>query len=478
MAIGRATRRGKVTNLALAAGLILAAIGCASDAEQKATGTTPPTDATTGTTGTAPLDARGWAVSYTPGGADAVGRPKHGTEIMDIVADQGRLFASTSSWEDPTGFPQILRLDAADQAWVVDTSFDQQAGGVPMFSRTNALAALRFTTDGDGRPLDDPVTVLVAAVTSRTESDTVLFARDNNGTWTEQRLPTGPGAQPRSLAVARDSTTGVDRAYVGTKVGIFSGTFDPAVPGRIRWGAAPEPGSTDQKGHRVMSLVTVGGVLHALAHDDVLARTDGPDAHWQVAWHDDHVADTDLCGPTCSGLRGGTEVPGPRSHQPELLVAEEGVGGRVLRLDPAANYEPTVEARTDVLLSDKTGQPFAAYTITAYNRFTPLPGPDGATRWATGVQAHARGAGTGRDGSFLLIRDVDATYDVVAVDYLAPPAPSDPNRRDLVAVRALAVSPFDPNHVFIGGFDCNGRPARDTAWIYRGELPNRSEEAK
>jgi len=424
-----------------------------------------------GSGGAVPAD---WTVSYSPGGNDAAGKPRLGTEAMDLVPYEGHLFASTSSWEDPTGYPQVLRLDGAGTSWVVDASFDEYASaGLRAFSRVNALAALTFTTDGTGRPLAAPASLLVAAVTSKTEGDTFLFTRDDtNGRWTKVSLPTATArAQPRSLAVARDQVTGADRAYVGTRAGVFSGAYDPTVPGKIRWGATAEPGSDSSSGHRIMSLVTVGGVLHALAFADVLARTDGNQPSWHPVWHDDHVANPALCGPTCSGLRGGTEVPDPTTARPDLLLAEEGIGGRIIRLDPATGYAATVESQTDQLLAAKLGRPFRPYTITAYNRFTPMPAADGTTTWVTGVQAHSKDASADAGGSYLLTRHRDGTYTVTTIPYRDPPPPTRPSNRALVAVRAVIASPFAHDGMYISGYDCNGNPAHETAWIYHGPSP-------
>ena len=53
---------------------------------------------------------------------------------------------------------------------------------------------------------------------------------------------------------------------------------------------------------------------------------------------------------------------------------------------------------------------------------------------------------------------------------------TDPRQPSLVAVRAIAVSPFAADGgraLCFGGFDCNAVPSHNTAWIYRGVLPAR-----
>ena len=50
---------------------------------------------------------------------------------------------------------------------------------------------------------------------------------------------------------------------------------------------------------------------------------------------------------------------------------------------------------------------------------------------------------------------------------------TDPREPQLVATRTIAVSPFPEDQgrvLYFGGYDCNGVPSHNTAWIYRGEL--------
>ena len=82
-----------------------------------------------------------------------------------------------------------------------------------------------------------------------------------------------PTPQVRSFGGHRDRATGIDRVFAGQDPrGIFSGAYDPAVPGRIRWGAAPEldlsgvsaAGLSGRNGHlRVSSFAECNGRLYA-----------------------------------------------------------------------------------------------------------------------------------------------------------------------------------------------------------------------
>jgi hypothetical protein len=53
---------------------------------------------------------------------------------------------------------------------------------------------------------------------------------------------------------------------------------------------------------------------------------------------------------------------------------------------------------------------------------------------------------------------------------------TDPLKPTLVAVRAIAISPFAEDRgraFYFGGFDCNSVPSHNTAWVYRAEWPSR-----
>jgi hypothetical protein len=74
-----------------------------------------------------------------------------------------------------------------------------------------------------------------------------VFSRDDaTGTWTASTLAQDrpiPGFLPqvRSFGRHRDHATGVDLVFAGQDPrGVFSGAYDPAVAGRIRWSVTPE----------------------------------------------------------------------------------------------------------------------------------------------------------------------------------------------------------------------------------------------
>lgn len=95
---------------------------------------------------------------------------------------------------------------------------------------------------------------------------------DDTGEWTMMTLATNqvsstgiPRGQVRSVAGHVDRVTGVHRVFAGTGRGaVFSGVYDSAVAGRVRWDTEPELPQlpTDVSG-RVHSMAEANGVLYA-----------------------------------------------------------------------------------------------------------------------------------------------------------------------------------------------------------------------
>src|SRR5208283_232170 len=132
------------------------------------------------------LVAPGWERSFQAGYTDPAGHYVGGATIMHLVAHKGLLFAADAYWcdsrniryggTDPTtGWAQILRLDKPGGKWVVDLELG------PRFLRPEILKSVTFTTDGAGKPLAQPVNLLLAAAFSSRPEDVevTLFTRDD-----------------------------------------------------------------------------------------------------------------------------------------------------------------------------------------------------------------------------------------------------------------------------------------------------------
>ena len=204
--------------------------------------------------GVADTQGRGFQVTFQPGSRDQAGHFMGGTEMRTLVAHAGKLFAGNGYWKDrpgPEGFQgaEILVLDRPDGQWRVDHDFDERMpGGRARNFAIGAMGEVRFATDKSGKPLANPVSILLASTWDLSgESD--IYARDDaTGVWTAEELADGAQdlgfrrmQQVRSFGSHRDRVTGIDHAFAGNQPrGVFSGVYDPNVPGRIRWSEAPE----------------------------------------------------------------------------------------------------------------------------------------------------------------------------------------------------------------------------------------------
>lgn len=196
--------------------------------------------------------AEDYQASYHAGSRDASGQYLGGTEMRLLVVHAGKLFAGNGYWEDRPGTegaqpPQVLVLDTAAAPWRVDHAFaDRLSNGRLRDLAVGALAEATFATDGAGRPLARPVSLLLASTWDLTGAARVFVRDDATGNWPAVTLAEdrpGPAFLPqiRAFGTHRDRVTGVDLVFAGEMPrGIFSGAYDAATPTRIRWSAAPE----------------------------------------------------------------------------------------------------------------------------------------------------------------------------------------------------------------------------------------------
>src|SRR5262249_19308195 len=129
------------------------------------------------------------AVSFTAGARDASGTFMGGTELRNLVACHGRLYAGNGYWEDQPGDEgrqgaQILVLDRQGPPWRIEHGFAawSSRGG----RRDPALAALgcaTFATDGAGAGLRVPVSILLASAWDLTGATQVFSRDDATGAW-------------------------------------------------------------------------------------------------------------------------------------------------------------------------------------------------------------------------------------------------------------------------------------------------------
>ncbi len=222
-----------------------------------------------------------------------------------------------------------------------------------------------------------------------------VFSRDDaSGAWTAAELaqdrPT-PGFLPqvRSLGGHRDRVTGIDRVFAGQDPrGIFSGTYDPAVAGRIRWTNVPEldlsgvsaAGLSGRNGHlRISSFAECNGRLYAAVGQQIYERTDGAEPHWRLVYTNRYPGHSE------TGLRGLTAIASPSGQGQVLLAAIEGNAAHLVRVDPRDGSEAT-----ELDLADFLGTAWgmrASYVIAAYNDMAKVRDPGGGEALLIGLEA-------------------------------------------------------------------------------------------
>jgi hypothetical protein len=430
-----------------------------------------------------PVAAQDFQPSYVAGGRDAAGRFMGGTEMRLLVAHGGRLFAGNGYWEDRPGpegpqGPQILVLDALGAQWRVDHQFDERMpNGRPRDLAVGALFEAKFTTDGRGAALPRPVSLLIASNWDLTGATRVFTRDDMTGAWAAITLAQDrPNPlflpQIRAFGSHRDGVTGIDLVFAGQDPrGIFSGTYDPAAPGRIRWTAAPEldlsqvpvVGISGRNGYlRVTSFAEANGRLYATIGQQVYERIDGAAPQWRPVYTNPRPGHSE------TGLRGLTAVPGLGGEV--LLAAIEGNASRIVRIDPRSGGETTELGVDDFLGSGWGMRP--GYTIVAYNNMTRIGGSllmgvmAFIPRTVSAAAGHALvdvGYGQVESGGWYLVRSPDGRYALhrVTADFGHP----------LVSVRTIAPSPFaGDSAIYFGGYDANKAPVHNTAWVARASL--------
>jgi acetyl esterase/lipase len=422
-----------------------------------------------------------WTNVYPNGQTDSAGIRMGGTELLNLTPHRGRLFAGNSySFETdvtnhPPGRCQILVLDSPSSRWRVDAVFDL---GVPN-ARVGALQSFTFKTNPDG-PLPQSKTLLFAGLNQAAAPNCLpVWVRDDDqeGIWiptTDLHVTRRTGV--RSLGFFRDAA-GVDAVYVGVlNNGIYRGTYDPTQPDLMNWNPVPEY-SIPFRNERVMGWAVCNGVLYCSSSNPqagsggggyIYARQEGSPASWSVVAEipKDQGKDTE-------DLRGLSAVPHPTIADKEVLVCT--INGKVWRIDPTSAHTVSVEADLNQIVADAVGYPVLR-VIAAYNEFTPYHGPDGQLIHLVGIGVtYERPYPPTTNNGYYLIRscrDGVIHYQLqTIVDNTAVP----PELKDVLrATRTMCVSPFAEDQgrtLYAGGYDTQGSPCHETAWIYRGPAP-------
>mmetsp|Transcript_61915 Transcript_61915/g.191867 ORF Transcript_61915/g.191867 Transcript_61915/m.191867 type:complete len:834 (+) Transcript_61915:78-2579(+) len=443
-------------------------------------------------------NAYGWFPSYQAG--------EHGlsgTEIVDLAAHKGKLYAGTGYWMN-TGssrYAEVVRLDCPLCNWEVEYS-------LVWATRVEALRSVTFTYGSDGHAIaGGPVTKLIGTnyMDYHNEARCILHAK-NDKTPTEYKWADQVYYQKapfklkyysaRTMVLHRDSVTKADRLFFSTgRDGVVSAVHSPTARTNLDVHGAPEGGPFEA---RPLSMASMDGHLYITAASSVHRRTDGLTPSWSKILDMIDIDDVGTVDEAVGGLRGLVRIPNPGSPTgSSLLVAWNGnehSKGCIYRLDPdgdALNTE--LEGCVKDLTADYFGKnrdgldTLTAFSIADYNYALEVP-----DRTGTAVAVLLVGfevllysysayevptsqmsvAASGKpigfySGSGFLVRKAAKNWEV-----REPSGPRyDPMQQypRQIASRAYAISPFkDDWAVYMGGFDANFHSSRDSAWIQRG----------
>ncbi len=310
----------------------------------------------------------------------------------------------------------------------------------------------------------------------------------------QEEFGLAPGADARALGAHDEGDAFA--FYAGIRpTGVLRGEWDSE--GRtIRWSAEPElvvPGERiDQK---VTGFASCAGSAWVTVRTSLFRRIDGVLPAGQERWVS---AFTDTVeNEQNSGLRGITCVDHDGSEA--LIVGREG-SGEILRFEGLPGDDPTAEVAPPVVEADirrivdetlrswghddlpAEGPGSVGYVIPAYNELVEM----GEGLHMTGVEWNYRQLACPPDrtcqpqrtfdaAACVLRRQVDAGEPVWEMACLGGDATpggevEDPVEQGqaFVAVRVLRPAPWDPEELWLVGYDANFVPALGTGWLAVG----------
>jgi hypothetical protein len=414
-----------------------------------------------------------YSLSYAAGSYDANGSFLGGTELMNLVAFKGALYAGIgywmdrqSAWRDPKPGAQVIVLDTKFSQWRQDFKSSVRATAQE-YTRVSAMERIEFHRFDDvGHVSGLLAEMLVVGLDG--PAGGAVYTQRSPGNWEDTRIPAN--ASIRSLSLHYDSLDRVEKLYVagGAQLyaphegNIYSGVYDAVAPGRIRWDPRPEPVKFQ---NRVMSMVDCGGVLFAAAKPSIYRRNDQK-RQWELVYSHPRQYSFDETK-YASGFRALTCINATGSTGGALLASFEGISGEIVKIDLQTGVA-TVELQSREFLTQQWGYPPAKPDIIIGYNDIPLVKDDPETRLFGLLAISPKPAE--HNSAWLLSR---TNNNMLGYQLHEVRPPSWPNRRSdgaLWSVRAIAISPFpdDQNKiVYLGGYDGHFAPDHNTAWLYR-----------
>ena len=426
--------------------------------------------------------------SHTAGGADPFGTAMLGTETTHFAVHGGALFAAQGSDGNPAipgsaawSGAQILVKVSPSAPWVVDESF---VGHLSV----EAMDSFAFTRSGLTPLQAGPQSVLVASLSDFSAIGANVASvrlRRPGGDWVDSHPNNSGAAFVSAFGFHADDgvTPSGDNVYAGLSNGeIHRGFLIDGANSNLDWTAAanPELSGTGP----VTSFAEANAVLYAACglrqehagaavSGGLYRRVDGADL-WTLVYRWPGPAPLHTAPAPLRVMTGLTTVRDPRGTSGEVLIGARSWPGVIERIDPARDHAVTVELDVRDFFARRWNDDTVRSQDVAigYTRFAPATDPlTGKTVHLIGVWIeHPASAAAPHNGSHFLIRHEDATYEAAEIgNYFSPQLPAGQTLR---ATRAIAVSPFAPDHglaLYFGGFDAAADEVQNTAWIVRGD---------
>ncbi len=431
-----------------------------------------------------PFREMGFTKDYFPGTNDVNGKYLGSTETMALVQHKGKIYAGMGNWMDyPWQFnetnegSQILRKDAYNKPWLVDTSFGFRS------MRSEALVSVNFTKSSSGNNLNPAVNLLICGAGDisfdRPREMNIWVRDDQNNKWIKNTgfTVTQGSTGIRSFALHTDKITGKQYLFGGMSDGdIIKAQYNPNKPGWLEIDTARELRGLG----RVMAMVVCNGDLYASAGVDVVAgdtvgglyrRIDGPSPSWQRVYTWPYLASASG-GDEPNIMRGITCVPDPKGSGRNVIIGTRANPGIVEVIEPFNNHNVYLELQKRDFFASQWNQEFLrGPSLSAYNNFVPdkLEGQD--IWWQSLWVEHPDNGNHPQNGSHFLVRFKDGTYQYGDIYDNTNPVPSGKRLR---ATRAICKSPFpeEPYTYYFGGYDAAQDTSNNTSWIYKGKLVN------
>jgi len=427
------------------------------------------------------LDSMTFYKDYFPGTNDINGKYLGSTETMAIVQHKGKLYAGMGNWMD---YPitlqhegtQILRKDAYNSPWAVDTSLGYTS------LRSDAISSVYFNKDFNDQPLIPNINLLVGGFSDIVNPKIagIWVRNDNTNQWYKNnifQLPNEAGF--RSFTIHTDKVTNKQYLFGGLTAGsVIKAQYNANTAGFLNIDTTQELSGLG----RVMAMCTCNGDLYAAAGVDIVGadtvgglyrRIDGPFPNWELVYRWQYTYVTG--GDEKNIMRGITCVPDPLGSNNKVIIGTRANPGIVQVIQPFNNDSIYTEFDIRAFFGNEWyggNYPNYAPTLSAYNSFY-LDTMNGNEIWWMSLWVeNPNYTAHPYNGSYFMQRTLNGTYKYGHIYDNNNPVPSNERLR---ATRTICKSPFeeDQNEVYyFGGYDCAQDTSNNTSWIYKGVLTN------